>query len=118
VPDVAPDDGVQPSVPQFIPPHVRLGVVVEVVVGSGVVEVVVGSGVVEIVEDTGEVVFGTTAPMLHVPVKPLYVIESSDVKITWRKPVVDVLTLPVLTDPDCFRISDRVSGEHEAELHS
>jgi hypothetical protein len=61
-------------------------------------------------------VFGAMS-MLHVPVKPLADTTPSDVKVTLRKPVVDEWTLPVLTDPDCLRISDRVSGEHEAEMH-
>jgi hypothetical protein len=66
VPDVSPDDGMQPE-PQFVPPHVRLGdggVVAGtgVVVDTCVVEVV-GTGVVEVV----------ACSMLHVPVKPLFV---------------------------------------------
>ena len=44
VPDVSPDDGMQPE-PQFSPPHVRLAVV-----GTGVVEVVAGTGVVGVRE--------------------------------------------------------------------
>ena len=61
VPDVAPDDGMQPE-PQFNPPHVRLG-------GVGVV----GS-----------------MPMLHLAVKPLLTPTLSDVKVIMRKPVEDV----------------------------
>jgi hypothetical protein len=56
VPDVSPDDGMQPE-PQLSPPHVRLAVpgtgVVEVVLGVGVVEVVLGVGVVEVVRVVG-----------------------------------------------------------------
>ncbi len=77
----------------------------EVVVGTGVVGTgVVGTGVVCTgVVCTGVVgtgVVGATAPMLHVPVKPLIFTLESDVKVTLRKPAVDMWTLPVLTSPD------------------
>jgi hypothetical protein len=49
----------------------------------------VGSGVVDVVVDPGEVVVGANTPMLHVPVKPLYATESSDVRVTLRKPARD-----------------------------
>ena len=47
--------------------------------------------------------------------KPKYSIVSSDVKTTWRKPVVDVNLFVSLTNPDRLTMSER--GEHKAEEH-
>ena len=107
VPDVAPDDGVQPE-PQFDPPHVRDAAVRALYLPA--------SQLVQIVEDVAVVYLPASqfvqtvdamaaeylpatqsshavlakSATLHVPVKPLLVTEPSDVKVTLRKPVVDV----------------------------
>jgi hypothetical protein len=47
--------------------------------------------------------------------KPKYSIAASDVKTTWRKPVVDVNLFVSLTFPDSLTMSER--GEHKAEEH-
>ncbi len=87
VPDVSPDDGMQPE-PQLTeispspPPHVRLGDGGGVA-GTGVVEVVVGTGVVEVTVGL--------MPMLHVPVKPRPLgVVFSEMKVTLRKSAEDV----------------------------
>ena len=103
VPDVAPDDGVQPE-PQFDPPHVRDAAVRALYLPA--------SQLVQIVEDVAAVYLpasqfvqtvdamaaeylpatqsmqprASSASTLHVPVKPLPITEPSDVKVTLRKP--------------------------------
>ena len=47
--------------------------------------------------------------------KPKYSNAASDVKTTWRKPVVDVKLFVSLTFPDSLTMSER--GEHKAEEH-
>jgi hypothetical protein len=112
LPDVEPEDGVQPE-PQFSPPHVRdtfvpflaTGIGDEVL-GCGVVKEVLGCGVVELVLDCAE-------KTLHSPSKPRAVPISSDAKATLRKPVVDTKTSFVLRDP----VGSCTISEHEALLH-
>jgi hypothetical protein len=112
LPDVEPEDGVQPE-PQFFPPHVRdtfvpflaTGIGDEVL-GCGVVKEVLGCGVVELVLEYAE-------KTLHSPSKPRAVPISSDAKATLRKPVVDTKTSFVLRDP----VGSCTIREHEALLH-
>jgi hypothetical protein len=73
VPDVAPEDGVQPD-PQLDPPHVRVATFSTLYLPATQLSHAV-----------------LTKPgTLHVPVKPLDVPKKSDVKVTLRKPVLDV----------------------------
>jgi hypothetical protein len=91
VPDVAPNDGVQPE-PQFAPPHVRVSTAKAALYlpASQLVQTV-DAGAPEYLPASQLVQTGSaTAPRLQVPVKPLLTPELSDVKVTLRKPVVDV----------------------------
>ena len=102
VPDVAPEDGVQPELQFDPPPHVR---VAAVFVSSQLVQIVEAvaavylpaSQFVQTVDAMAAEYLPATqsshavlAGKVHVPVKPLLVTEPSDVKVTLRKPVVDV----------------------------
>jgi hypothetical protein len=92
VPDVAPEDGVQPD-PQLDPPHVR---VAPVTVGalylpaSQFVQTVDAMAAEYLPATQSSHAVLAKPAILHVPANPLFVTEPSDVNVTLRKPVVDV----------------------------
>ncbi len=92
VPDVVPDDGVQPE-PQFDPPHVRVATVTDGALylpTSQFVQTVDAMAAEYLPATQSSHAVLAKSATLHVPVKPLLVTEPSDLKVTFRKPVVDV----------------------------
>ncbi len=86
VPDVAPDDGMHPSLQ--VPPHLRVVTATEYFPASQFVQTVdaMAAEYLPATQSSHAVLAGK----FHVPVKPLRITVSSDVKVTLRKPVVDV----------------------------
>ena len=109
VPDLAPDEGEQPS-PQ-LPPHVIVATAA----------VAVATEVLPASQSVQEVALVTALPPpdeIHIPLKPLADAELSDVNVTLRIPVDDLYTFDELRDdPECLRSSVRSDDPHAAVLH-